>query len=75
MGLEFGRREMVKDPIIVAQTTLALLAAHTEDRTLAMQAWLATHFREYVESHPDEPLDVHDKSAAEALLEKIRTYH
>ena len=70
------------DPIIVAQVELALLAAHTEDRRQAMREWLeggddslAAHFRGYVESHPDEPLDVHDKSAAEALLEKIRTYH
>jgi hypothetical protein len=82
MGFESGHKETVKDPIITAQVALALLAAHTEDRKQAMRVWLegggdslATHFREYVESHPDEPLDVHDKNSAEALLEKIRTYH
>ncbi len=73
---------MQKDPVILAQIELALLAAHTGDRKKAMGEWLeggdeslAAHFRGYVETHPDDPLDVHDKSAAEALLEKIRTYH
>ena len=68
--------------MIIAQIELALLAANTENRKKATQVWLegdeeslAAHFREYVESHPGEPLDVHDKSAAEALLDKIRTYH
>ena len=86
MGLESNRSgqgsERMKDPTIVAQIELAQLAAGTEDHKAAMREWLdggeeslAAHFREYIEKHPDEPLDVHDKSAMEALLEKIRTYH
>lgn len=81
MGLESQRNEQPKDPLILAQVALARMA-FGEDHKKAMAEWLAggessfaAHFREYVEAHPDEPLDVHDSDAMRTLLERIRTYH
>jgi|GEM_PF-5144445 hypothetical protein len=82
MELEPLKNGPPKDPRILAQITLAQIAFGTEDRRKAMAEWLAggesslaAHFREYVEAHPDEPLDVNNTDAMRKLLEKIRTYH
>lgn len=82
MGLESQRNEQAKDPLILAQLTLARIASGSADHKKAMTEWLAggdsslaARFREYVEAHPGERIEAHDVSAMKALLEKIRTYH
>ncbi len=82
MGLESGRNEQPKDPRILVQVALAQMAFGADDHKKAMAQWLAggeeslaTHFREYVESHPDEQIHPEDPNEMRELLEKIRTYH
>jgi hypothetical protein len=82
MGLESKRKEQAKDPLILAQVVLAQIAFGSDDHKKATAEWLAgggsslaVHFREYIEAHPDETIEVDDKNAMKVLLEKIRTYH